>query len=107
MKKLILRLSVYLFIVCVGWYGVYLIRYDARPTAQEALRTINSEQVVHNPPYDSLMITFMGIDSLGRYETLDSFFLVGTDIIVLNDYTEVRDVQNYSAYKQRMKQIYK
>jgi hypothetical protein len=36
MKKLILQLSVYLFILCVVWYGVYLIRHNARQAAQEA-----------------------------------------------------------------------
>jgi len=35
-KQLILRLSLFLFILCVVWYGVYLIRHNARQTAQEA-----------------------------------------------------------------------
>jgi len=59
-KQLILRLSLFLFILCVVWYGVYLIRHNATQTAQEAPRMINSGEVVHNPPYDSLMVTFMG-----------------------------------------------
>lgn len=35
-KQLILRLSLFLFILCVVWYGVYLIRHNASHTAQEA-----------------------------------------------------------------------
>ena len=52
MKKLILQLSVYLFILCIVWYGVYLIRYNARQAAQEARGEVITRYIENVQAYE-------------------------------------------------------